>query len=234
MVLALARRIALTGASRGIGAFLARRWAGLGDEILAIGRSAPAAGQWVRADLSRPQDCLRAAAEIGDRPLAALVHVAGIWEETAFGPGYAFADRPDAETFAILGVNLAAPVTLTRALLPALRRGGPGCVILTGSTSGLPNTGTPEVAYNASKAGLGAAGQALHAGLAGEGIGVSVIHPGDVATEEVQADIAAGRYHGAGAIALSDLAAAFDFALSLSAASVAGEITMLPLGGVRP
>lgn len=225
----MTRRIALTGASRGIGAYLARRWAARGDEVIGIGRSAPVAGRWLRCDLSRAEDCAAVAGAVGGGPLDALVHVAGIWEETAFGPGYDFADRPDSEALAILNVNLAAPILLARALLPALRDGR-GRVILTGSTSGLPNIGTPEVAYNASKAGLAAAGQALHAGLAVEGIGVTVIHPGDVATDEVQANIAAGRYHGPGAVPLDDLAAAFDFALSLSGRAVAGEITMLPLG----
>ncbi len=108
-------------------------------------------------------------------------------------------------------------------------RAARGRVILTGSTSGLPNIGTPEVAYNASKAGLAAAGQAMQAGLGAEGIGVTVIHPGDVATDEVEADIAAGRYLGAGVVLLDDLAAAIDFALSLSPEGFAGEITMLPL-----
>jgi NAD(P)-dependent dehydrogenase (short-subunit alcohol dehydrogenase family) len=224
----MTRRIALTGASRGIGAHLARVWDARGDEVIGIGRSAPVEGRWVRCDLAVPQDWAAVAGDVGGA-LDALVHVAGIWEETAFGPGYDFATRPEAEVLDILTVNLTAPILLTQALLPALRAGR-GRVILTGSTSGLPNIGTPEVAYNASKAGLAAAGQAMRVGLAGQGIGVTVIHPGDVATEEVESDIAAGRYHGAGAVPLDDMAAAFDFALGLSGASVAGEITMLPLG----
>jgi hypothetical protein len=77
--------------------------------VIGIGRSAPVAGRWVRCDPAGPGDFAAAAAEVGPGPLDALVHVARIWEETAFGPDHDLAARPDAETLAILNVNLAAP-----------------------------------------------------------------------------------------------------------------------------
>lgn len=217
-------RVLIAGASRGIGAALARHFVDRGDSVLALSRSPASAGDWLRCDLADPADLGRAAGTV-EGPLDALVYVAGIWEETAFSPGYDFASRPADEAAAILRVNLTAAIELAQALVPQLRSGR-GRIVLIGSTSGLPNNGTPEVAYNASKAGLAGAAQALQAGL--KGIAVSLINPHDVATDEVLAGIAEGSFRDEGPVALADIAAAVDFALTLSPGIAATEITLRP------
>ena len=61
------------------------------------------------------------------------------------------------------------------------------------------------------------------------GIGVGVINPGNVATEEVLSDIADRRFDEQVPIPMADLLSAFDFALSAS--SVATEINLAQMRG---
>jgi NAD(P)-dependent dehydrogenase (short-subunit alcohol dehydrogenase family) len=204
-------RYLVTGGSRGIGAALVARLAGRGDEVVVVSRTAPAQGAWIECDLARPEGFASVAARAGR--LDGLIHCAGIWEAAAFSPDYAFADCPPQETLAIIAVNLTAPILLTQALLPNLSDGAR--IVLIGSTSGLDRIGSPEVAYNASKAGLRGAAQALHRALAPRHP-VTLVNPGDVATEG-----ASGRL-----IPLADVVLAVEMALSLSGASYLPELTI--------
>lgn len=222
----MTRRIVVAGASRGIGAAIASHFVEQGDEVVALSRKASPHGRWIACDLSDAAQISALPDRIG-APVDALIFVAGIWEETAFTPDYDFASRPFAETAAVLSVNLLSPILLAQAMLRPLSQALPGRVVLIGSTSGLDNIGTPEVAYNASKAGLRAAAQALQ--RACPRIAVTIINPGDVATDEVIAAKSAGRMAQDGAIAMADMVAAVGFALSLSPVSVAREITLDPM-----
>jgi NAD(P)-dependent dehydrogenase (short-subunit alcohol dehydrogenase family) len=84
----------------------------------------------------------------------------------------------------------------------------------------------PEVANAASKAGLHGAARALDASLARFGIGVTVIDPANVATDEVEADIAEGRFGTQRPIPLADVCRSIDFVLSLSAATVPARLVL--------
>lgn len=217
------RRIVVTGASSGIGAALAQRLLAAGDEVIAISRRPAVPGcRWIGADLGDASQIAQAAAKVGEAPLDAVIHVAGIWEKGAFGEGYDFAKTAVSETQTVLAVNLTAPILLTQALIPALSRGATtpgGRVVFVGSTSGLDNIGLPEVAYNASKAGLRAAAQAMTVALAGRGIRITMINPDDVAT------VAEGT---GPRLAVADLCAAIEMVLALSSETVVSEMTLFP------
>ena len=174
-------RALITGASRGIGAAAARAF---GDEydLLLGGRdphaladladSLPLATPWP-AELTDPEALAAAVGRI-DR-LDVLVHSAGVWE-----PGLIGETRPETWRY-IFDVNLFAVAELTRLLLPALRAAR-GRVILINSTAGKwvsPARG----AYSASKFALHAFAEALHAEEAKNGVGVTSIYPGRVATD---------------------------------------------------
>ncbi|PZQ95692.1 MAG: oxidoreductase [Cereibacter sphaeroides] len=217
------RRIVITGASSGIGAALAQRFLASGDEVIAISRRPAVAGtRWIGADLADADQIAAAAAAVGDAPLDALIHVAGIWEKEAFGEGYDFALSPVTETQTVLAVNLTAPILLTQALIAPLSRSADrpgGRVVFVGSTSGLDNIGLPEVAYNASKAGLRAAAQAMAVALAGRGIRITMINPDDVATDPA----------GSGPrLTVPDLCTAIEMVLALSPETVVSEMTLFP------
>lgn len=85
--------------------------------------------------------------------------------------------------------NFFGPLTLTQRLLPSMREGGGGKIIMItsiGASMGLPFRG----GYSASKAALHILSEALRMEVAQFGIDVCTIAPGDYAT-----DIAARRYY---------------------------------------
>ena len=222
----MTRRIVIAGASRGLGEGLARHYATAGDDVIALSRGPSAYGDWRRCDLADPAGIAAVAAEIAGR-VDALLFVAGIWEAQAFSPDYSLAGSSAEEISNILAVNLQAPILLAKALLPQLRQGR---IVLVGSTSGLDQIGTPEVAYNASKAGLRGAAQALARALKGEGIAVSILNPGDIGTEDVLAAKLEGSMRAEGNLPMTDLLATADFLLSLSPDISFCEMNLLPLG----
>lgn len=184
----------VTGASRGIGAAVARVLApryGLllgGRDTTALERLAealPGSRPWP-VELTDPSAL--AAATFGIDRLDVLVHSAGL------GLLGSVADT-DADTWRRqFDVNVVAVAELTRLLLPALRAAG-GHVVLINSGSGL--TARPGWAsYAASKFALRAFADALRAEEAGHGLRVTSVHPGRVDTDMQRAVVAyeGGQY----------------------------------------
>ncbi|MEU0932740.1 SDR family oxidoreductase [Embleya sp. NPDC005971] len=169
----------ITGAGSGIGAEIARLLREGGHDLVAIVRSqrraAELAGPGVRtvvADLERPETIADALAPLAEETFAGLVHSAGIAELGTV-----------AETAAdvwsrTLTVNVVAVAEVTRVLLPALRRGRAGVVLLN-SGAGL-RTNAGWAAYSASKHAL----KALADGLREEepALRVTSVYPGRTAT----------------------------------------------------
>ncbi len=58
---------------------------GQGSEVISRSRGHAASGRWIACDLTDAASVGQVADEIGG-PVDALIHVAGIWEETAFSP----------------------------------------------------------------------------------------------------------------------------------------------------
>jgi short-subunit dehydrogenase len=186
----------VTGGSSGIGAATARVLAGAGARLLIAGRD-PARLDAVardtgalalKADLAEPQGpaeladaALQVAATDAHAPgIDILINNAGIgW----CGPVSEMTGDKIAE---ILAVNLAAPIELTRRLLPRMTARGSGRIVFVSSIVGA----TPvrdEAVYSAAKAGLGYFAESLAYELAGRGVGVSLVVPGVVDTPFFQA-----------------------------------------------
>ncbi|OZF53629.1 short chain dehydrogenase [Rhodococcus sp. 14-2470-1b] len=169
----------VTGASRGLGAEIARVLASdhevrLGgrsaDSLASIASELPGSTPWP-VDLL-DHDAVARAAE-GIESLDVLVHNAGV---AALGT---VAESSIADWRAQYESNVLAVVSLTKALLPALRRAG-GHVVLINSGAGLrvnPGWG----AYAASKFALRAFGDALRAEE--PALRVTSIHPGRIDTD---------------------------------------------------
>ncbi|GAB6876453.1 SDR family oxidoreductase [Thermaerobacter litoralis] len=180
--------VLITGASSGIGRASALALARAGWTVLA-GVRRPEDGEALRQETGGGVEPLRldvtdaeqvrAAAEaveqrVGPAGLQGLVNNAGI---AAAGPVELI---PEAVWREQLEVNVVGVVAVTRALLPALRRGR-GRLVLMGSVSGLvslPFMGP----YSASKFALEALADALRIELAPWGIRVSIVEPGSVVT----------------------------------------------------
>jgi NAD(P)-dependent dehydrogenase (short-subunit alcohol dehydrogenase family) len=170
------RSVLITGASSGIGASCAGRLAGKGWQVFACVRergAAPAGTTELILDVTDAGAIEAAAAAVGER-LDGLVDNAGI---AIAAP---LEHLPLDELRRQLEVNVVGQLAVTQALLPALRA-AKGRVVIVGSiagTSALPFLGP----YATSKFALEAMADSLRVELAPEGIHVSLIRPGTIAT----------------------------------------------------
>ena len=183
----------VTGASSGIGAAIARRFAEAGYRVLVTGRNRSrletlAAGfpgmERVEADLTTAAACERIVNLCVERlgRLDVLVNNAGIYHRRRAE------DTSDDEWRQTLTVNLDAPFYLCRAALPHLRASR-GAIINIASDWGLQG-GRDAVAYCASKGGLVLMTRAMALDHAREGIRVNAICPGDVDTPMLEQEAA--------------------------------------------
>jgi len=182
----------LTGASRGIGAMLARELARQGVNLVLVARPASAevlnvtanelSGLGVRAlsipvDLCQPVDRQRlveqAIAEFGSIDL--LVNNAGIGY---FAP---FCRTGEEGIHRIVETNLVAPMDLVRLTLPGMLERRSGHILNIASMAG-KSTLPYDSVYSATKAGVISWSWSLHYELEGSGVGVSVICPGFISS----------------------------------------------------
>jgi short-subunit dehydrogenase len=189
--------VLITGASGGIGAACARRFAAEGASVMLAARGAEGlrklAAEIERnggkayalpTDVSDPAACerlvQRAAEPFGG--LDVLVNNAGANKR---GP----IERYSAEELArVVQVNLVAPIVLTRLALPHLRKRGPSAIVNVASIAGqIPVK--HEAVYSATKFGLRAFTYALAEELAGSGVTVSAVSPGPVDTGFLTEDL---------------------------------------------
>lgn len=186
------RTILITGASRGIGAAIARTLAADGHRLALCARRAESlAAIATELDaLALPFDVTdrgalaaattRAAAELG--PVDVLVCNAGVAESAPL------AKIDDAQFDRTLAINLTAPFHLARALAPAMVDRGWGRLIFVASNAGL--AGYPyTAAYCASKHGVVGLMRALAAELATTGVTSNAVCPGFVETDMTTAAI---------------------------------------------
>ncbi len=226
-------RFVILGASRGLGAAFNAGLPAAGDVAWLVSRTRPeldlpdgARRLWVQADLALPGAADALAEALYGQPVDVLLYNAGIWETDAFGAEYDFARVPPDENERVIVVNLTAAIRCIQKLLPNLRQSAHGKLILIGSTSGLENARAPEVAYGASKFGLRGAAHALREHLRRDGVAVTVINPGSLATDVPFSAGAAPalKKHGRSAIPLTDLVALVKCLIHLSPASCVKEI----------
>src|SRR4051794_816024 len=166
-----AMRALVTGAARGIGAAIAERLRADGMDVVTLDR---AEGCDLRVDLRSDQ-----IPELGG--IDVCVSNAGI--TTTIAPAHRMSDEQwDLD----LEVNLRGAYRVVRACLPGMRERGYGRIVVV--SSGAARSGLPgQVAYSASKAGLGGMIRTIAAETAARGITANAVLPGMVATEQVLA-----------------------------------------------
>lgn len=218
----------VTGASRGIGSAIATAL-GSTHRVLVGGRDPDAVATVVAAlpdaapflaDLT-DEAAVVAACDGVDR-LDVLVHSAGIL--SYYGP---LADSTTAQWRDVFEVNVIAPATLTRLLLPALREVH-GLVVFINSGAGL-NAGRGMSVYAASKFALTGLADSLRADEAGR-VNVTTVHPGRTATDmQVELRAAEGRdYHPSDYLAAEDVARTVRLSVDLPRSASLTSLRIIP------
>lgn len=182
--------IVLIGASRGLGHALALGLQPLAHHLFLLSRTPPPVFQedksfpvtWIKADLRQPDFVTLLEKTLDKTPVDLLIYNAGIWEPHAFTEAYDFAASTPAQIDELMTVNLTSAILCVQALLPNLKRATSGQIILIGSTSGMDNNQTREVAYQASKFGLRGLNNALRENLRGSTVRSTLLNLGDLST----------------------------------------------------
>jgi NAD(P)-dependent dehydrogenase (short-subunit alcohol dehydrogenase family) len=188
--LAFIDRVAIvTGASSGIGVATARELGQRGATVVLAARRA--------AELERQAQVMRTA---GDRAVAIPADVTDTRQVRSLVDGTIakfgrldivvnnaganwhrpVASTPPAELARLVELNLIAPMLLTRAALPEMLARHDGSIVFVGSLSGRV---AMEPIYSATKYGLRGFALALRRQLAGTGVSVSLVSPGNIRTE---------------------------------------------------
>ncbi len=193
------KNIILTGASRGVGAFIARELAKKKTTIICISRSQDGLdricdeintlggkGMGITFDISKIERIPELMCEIkqmtGSGDIDILINNAGIEIYRAF-KNYSLADIQ-----LVMSVNLMSAIELTRLLLPNMLNKGSGHIVNIASLAAKKSHRHDSI-YTASKAGLLMWADALKQELADTNIEVSNICPGQVYQQELLADI---------------------------------------------
>ena len=191
------RRALVVGASRGIGAAIARAYADEGAAVAACARSTEAlaglreeaaadglAIEVLGADAADPEAVTAAVAEATARlgGIDILVYAAG---QGVVGP---FATHDDDAWRSLYEVNVLGAVRFARAVLPAMREAGWGRIVNIASTAGKYGS-LYQSPYNATKHALVGLTRCLALEEASTGITVNAICPGFVDTAMVRSAV---------------------------------------------
>ncbi len=182
------KTVLLTGASRGLGVYIARTLAKEKATVISVSRS--------KSGLDKTSDEIRI---VGGKGISIPFDITNLTEFPTLvhqinkfvGPvdilinnaaiiiSQAFIDYSLEEMQSVVTTNLLAPMELTRLLLPSMLERGTGHIVNIASLAGKKGV-TYNSIYSASKAGLIMWSDAVREELAGTGVNLSTICPGYV------------------------------------------------------
>lgn len=186
--------VLVTGANRGLGLEFCRQYAEAGWKVLACCRHPLEAAGLNALAAKHPAVSLHAleltdfasidrlSGQLAEEPIDVLLCNAGIYTDDGRN-GFGSMDyRRWLDSFV---VNTQAPVKLAEAFLPQVKRSGKRLIVAISSLMGsmTDNTSGGSIMYRSSKAALNSSMKSLSLNLAGQGIGVLILHPGWVMTD---------------------------------------------------
>ena len=179
----------MTGASSGIGAATARELGRRGATVVLAARRVGLLEAQVRSIREAGGEAIAIPADMADasdvtmlaeRTLAAFGRVDVLVNNAGAFWSRSLASSPPDQITGLAQVNLLGAMLLTRAVLPGMLERRHGAIISVGSLSGRV---AMEPLYSATKYGLRGFSLALRRQLAGTGVSVSLVSPGNINTE---------------------------------------------------
>ena len=185
--------VLITGASRGLGAALAREWARRGAGLLLTARNSGPLSALAK-ELSRDTDVLADAIDVTDDlrmrefignaavtfgRIDVLVNNASL---LGGSPMPRLEDLTQAAFFEVMDVNVRAPLTIAQRVIPHMRARGSGIIVNVTSDAAV-NAYPGWGAYGTSKAALEHLSRILAAELEGSGIHTLILDPGNMDTQ---------------------------------------------------
>ena len=229
-------KLLVVGASKGLGKAFVEGLPADGDQVVGISRTKPknllvnrgVTVDWIEADLSKPIEAADLIEQQAPSELDVIIYNLGIWEASAFSDDYQFEKSSDQEVFNLIQVNITAAIILLKRLIPRLLNSARPQIVLTGSTSGLPQSGQPEVAFGASKFALRGIADALREGFRHKRLSVTCLQLGDLNTDiGISEPLSKACQYGNGRfIPLHDVVAITKTLLNLSPCSFVKEIVL--------
>ena len=176
----MSRTVLVTGAARGIGLAVARRFAALGDNVAVTYNTSPPPDDLfgVACDVTSADSVDAAFKAVEERfgPVEVLVSNAGITKDGLLL-------KMSEESFtSVIDTNLTAAYRVAKRATPAMLRARSGRIILVSSVVGLLGA-AGQANYAASKAGLVGFARSLARELGSRSITVNVVAPGPVETD---------------------------------------------------
>lgn len=177
----------VTGSNRGLGLEFVKQLSARGEVVIGTVRDVAKAKEepehaatLVPLELSDPASIDGLSAQVGDRAVDVLINNAGVSSDSR-----TLADTRMEELQRVFAVNSFAPILVTKALLPNLRKGTRKLVVTVSSQLGsiTNNSGGSSYAYRGSKAAVNMLTVSMHHELKGDGISCVVVHPGWVQTD---------------------------------------------------
>ena len=190
------KRILISGGTSGIGLTAAKLFLAAGAKVAVMGRSASRGGTalqeldteeqviFLQGDVSRRADCQRAVQQVQMLwgGLDVLVNSAGIYMEGAIE------DMTDEQIASVLDINVKGTYFLSQAAVPLLKETR-GNIVNVASDAGVHGNYYCSL-YCASKGAVVLFTKALALELAGFGVRVNAIAPGDILTPLTEAQLA--------------------------------------------
>ena len=177
--------VVITGANRGVGLALAEHYQQEGWQVIGVCRQtseelARVAAKVVEGiDVTQGEDIARLEASLAGHTIDLLINNAGLLRDDVLGDIEIDSLRQQME------INAYAPLRVSEALLPMMKKGSKIANITSRMGSLADNDSGGRYGYRASKAALNAFGKSLAIDLKPRGIAVAQLHPGYVKTRMV-------------------------------------------------
>ncbi|PJE54920.1 SDR family NAD(P)-dependent oxidoreductase [Marinomonas sp. BSi20584] len=185
-------KLMVVGASKGLGRAFVEGLCAAGDNVVGVSRGRPndlklpdfVCLDWIEADLGSPLEAANQIEQQSPSELDVLIYNLGVWEEAAFTDEYEFLGDSDESIVAMVNTNITGTILLLKRLIPKLLVSANPLLVLTGSTSGLRQSGRPEVTFGASKFALTGIGDTLRENFRNDGLAVTCLQLGYLNTED--------------------------------------------------